>query len=190
MTSAAQMAANQANAQKSTGPRTPAGKAAASHNSISHGLTASGESLFAKSPALLAAFQEHEQKLRRDLGPSAYAEEFLFERWAFASFQYSRAQAYETQAECDMLDHPGDFEYERRWMRFTQMRLRLAREAAAAQKEYFALRQELLASEQTRRQMQAMAFAHQQAPPDISLDQIRQLFEQRMAQRAARGPGA
>jgi hypothetical protein len=38
--------------------------------------------------------------------------------------------------------------------------------------------------------MQAMAFAHQQAPPDISLDQIRQLFEQRMAQRAARGPGA
>jgi hypothetical protein len=36
----AQMNANRLNAQKSTGPRTPEGKAAASRNSLTHGLTA------------------------------------------------------------------------------------------------------------------------------------------------------
>jgi len=39
-TSPAVKAANQANAQKSTGPKTPDGKAASSQNSVKHGLTA------------------------------------------------------------------------------------------------------------------------------------------------------
>ena len=39
MSTAAQIAANQANSQRSTGPRSPEGKAAASQNNFRHGLT-------------------------------------------------------------------------------------------------------------------------------------------------------
>jgi hypothetical protein len=42
MASAAQIAANQANAQHSTGPRTEAGKAAVAHNRLTHGLSSPG----------------------------------------------------------------------------------------------------------------------------------------------------
>jgi hypothetical protein len=38
MTSEAQLAANRLNARKSTGPRTPAGKAAVGLNNMKHGL--------------------------------------------------------------------------------------------------------------------------------------------------------
>ena len=40
MSSTAQAIANIENAQRSTGPRTEAGKAASSHNALKHGLTA------------------------------------------------------------------------------------------------------------------------------------------------------
>ena len=42
MASAAQIAANQANAQHSTGPRTEAGKVAVAHNRLTHGLSSPG----------------------------------------------------------------------------------------------------------------------------------------------------
>ncbi len=42
MASAAQIAANQANAQKSTGPKTPPGKAMSCRNSVKHGLSGRG----------------------------------------------------------------------------------------------------------------------------------------------------
>jgi hypothetical protein len=40
MASVAQIQANRSNAQKSTGPRTPQGKATASQNAVKHGLLA------------------------------------------------------------------------------------------------------------------------------------------------------
>ena len=43
--SPARLAANRANARKSTGPRTPEGKAASRENALKHGLTGAGEVL-------------------------------------------------------------------------------------------------------------------------------------------------
>ena len=140
-TSSKQILANQANAQKSTGPRSEAGKAASARNAFTHGLSASPETLFANAPAVAEEFRAYEETIRKDYGPQVAAIEPLFDRWVFASFQLKRAQAYETRAEMDMANDFGNLELEKRWMRFTQMRLRLAREAAAALKDYHAIRE-------------------------------------------------
>jgi hypothetical protein len=140
MSTPQQILANQANAQKSTGPRSAEGKAAAARNAFTHGLSASPETLFANAPAVADEFRAYAENLRKDYGPQVAALEPLFDRWVFAAFQLQRAQSYETRAEMDMANDFGNAELEKRWMRFTQTRLRLAREAAAALKDYHALR--------------------------------------------------
>src|SRR5579862_8004792 len=55
MATAAQIAANRANARRSTGPRTPEGKAASSRNALTHGATASD--------TYLADFRAHFQPI-------------------------------------------------------------------------------------------------------------------------------
>jgi hypothetical protein len=141
MSTPQQITANQANAQKSTGPRTAEGKSASARNAFTHGLSATPESLFANAPAVAEEFRAYEAALRADYGPQVAALEPLFDRWAFAAFQLHRAQSYETRAEMDMANDFGNPDLEKRWMRFTQTRLRLAREAASALKDYHALRE-------------------------------------------------
>ncbi len=140
MSTPQQIQANQANAKKSTGPRTAEGKAASSRNAFTHGLSATPESLFANSPALAEEFRAFEGAMRADYGPQVAALEPLFDRMVFAQFQLKRAQSHETRAEVDMMNDFGNLDLEKRWMRFAQMRLRLSREAAAAQKDYHALK--------------------------------------------------
>jgi hypothetical protein len=53
--SAAQLAANRANAQKSTGPRTPEGKAAVRYNAVTHGMRCDPAALPNEDPAVVAA---------------------------------------------------------------------------------------------------------------------------------------
>ena len=62
-----QLAANRANAKKSTGPRTAAGKLASSRNSYKHGLT--GLSIL-RTPEEQAAYEAFESRLLRDLAPA------------------------------------------------------------------------------------------------------------------------
>ena len=57
MSSAAQVAANVANAQHSTGPRTEEGKQTSSRNALKHGLTASTVLIPGEDPAAYAAFK-------------------------------------------------------------------------------------------------------------------------------------
>jgi hypothetical protein len=71
MATASQAAANLDNAQHSTGPRTEAGKAASSHNSLKHGLTAQTVLLPGEDPAAYAAFREG---LLHDLAPVNHIE--------------------------------------------------------------------------------------------------------------------
>jgi hypothetical protein len=57
MASEKQIAANRANAQKSTGPRTGAGKAVARYNALTHGLTAARIVIFGEDEKEFEAFQ-------------------------------------------------------------------------------------------------------------------------------------
>jgi hypothetical protein len=88
MASAAQIAANRANAQNSTGPRTEAGKAASSRNALKHGMTAKSYLVFDESWDDFVAFHG---LLRHDYEPQGAAEEEIVERIVLAAWCLRRA---------------------------------------------------------------------------------------------------
>jgi hypothetical protein len=94
MSSDAKIAANRANAKKSTGPRTAAGKAASSRNNTRHGLTANKLLLDTEDPAQYEA-------LRSDLigsyRPANAAELMLVEEIAQNFWRLQRARNIETE---------------------------------------------------------------------------------------------
>ncbi len=88
MATEAQIEANRANAQKSTGPRTPEGKAIVSHNAITHGLLARAGVLPGEQEHEFAA---HRQGLLQQLRPGAPLEEVLADRIVDLSWRLKRA---------------------------------------------------------------------------------------------------
>jgi hypothetical protein len=93
MASAAQIAANQANAQLSTGPRTPEGKAAVARNRTTHGLSSPGFFLLpGEDPqefaVLLASYHEEHQ-------PDGPTESFLVNELAHCQWKLRRVAAME-----------------------------------------------------------------------------------------------
>ncbi|WP_165064606.1 hypothetical protein [Paludisphaera rhizosphaerae] len=89
----AQIRANRENAQKSTGPKTEAGKARARMNALKHGLRS-------KSPSVLPHEDPAELEARinlwvADWGPRNAIERALVERAAKASWALERAERYE-----------------------------------------------------------------------------------------------
>ncbi len=88
MTTEAQIEANRANAQKSTGPRTPEGKAIVSRNALTHGLLARAGVLPGEDEHEFAA---HRQELLQQLRPGAPLEEDLAERIVDLSWRLQRA---------------------------------------------------------------------------------------------------
>ena len=83
MSSPAQAAANLANAQHSTGPRTDAGKAAASQNALKHGLTASTVLIPGEDPAEFAQFEQSLFDFWRpfDTGEEVMVQELIYVQW-------------------------------------------------------------------------------------------------------------
>ncbi|NQT17467.1 MAG: hypothetical protein HQ582_32225 [Planctomycetes bacterium] len=77
MTSQRQIAANRRNAKRSTGPKTPAGKAASSANSLRHGLTAATTVLPDEAVEVYEAFR---QALVDELAPATVVEAILVDR--------------------------------------------------------------------------------------------------------------
>jgi hypothetical protein len=90
----AQISANRANAEHSTGPKTVIGKAVASRNAIRHGLTGKQVVINGEDPAAYEA-------LRRDLidsyGPVGAAEAILVEEIAQNFWRLQRARALEAE---------------------------------------------------------------------------------------------
>jgi hypothetical protein len=93
--SAARMTANRANAARSTGPKTPEGKARSRCNAFKHGLTGEGVVLpnedAAEVERRLAAFQD-------ELKPSGEIGRSLVRRAAFLSVRLDRSVSQETAA--------------------------------------------------------------------------------------------
>ncbi len=109
MASENQIAANRVNAQQSTGPRTPDGKAASSRNAVTHGLTAKN----------IVPCTESEKIEFRTIHESAYAEwkpvgsgeTFLVDRIVYSRCNLLRVTRLLGELETGTLDDVLDPEY-------------------------------------------------------------------------------
>ena len=87
MSTQSKIEANRRNAQKSTGPRTPSGKAVASMNAVKHGLAARMPVVPGESEA---EFQAYTERWLDDLKPAGPMQEFLAERIISISWRLRR----------------------------------------------------------------------------------------------------
>jgi hypothetical protein len=92
MATQSQIDANRINAQKSTGPRTPEGKAKSRRNGLLHGLTAKTCMLDGEDPAELTNLVD---KLSEEYHPQDIDEDFYVERMAKARCRYNRIMPLE-----------------------------------------------------------------------------------------------
>jgi hypothetical protein len=95
MSSQAQILANRRNAQKSTGPRTPEGKAIIAQNAIKHGLTAGQDIISSEN---LAEFDLYRDRMLTELTPIGPMESMLAERIISLSWRLKRAIRIQNQA--------------------------------------------------------------------------------------------
>ena len=95
MTTEAQVLANRANAQKSTGPRTPEGKAKVAQNAVTHGLLAKEALVVGED---LDQFDLFRDQMRADLAPAGIVESLLVERIVGLSWRLQRAERFHTEA--------------------------------------------------------------------------------------------
>jgi hypothetical protein len=95
MTTEAQIEANRINAQKSTGPRTPEGKAKVSQNALKHGLLARHAVIIGED---LDDFDLFRDQFRAELAPVGIAESRLVERIVGLSWRLQRAERFGTEA--------------------------------------------------------------------------------------------
>jgi hypothetical protein len=94
MATEAQILANRRNAQKSTGPRTHEGKAAASQNSIKHGFLARQAVISSESQA---DFDLYRNQILEELAPASPMESMLAERVVNLSWRLKRANRTQNQ---------------------------------------------------------------------------------------------
>ena len=103
MSTPAQVAANLANAQKSTGPRSDTGKAASSRNALTHGLRSKE---FVVPPGQEEDFAAFVHGYRADLQPEGAVEEDLFTRLVHAAWTLRRCREVEARAGYSAGDDP------------------------------------------------------------------------------------
>jgi len=103
MSTPAQVAANTANARKSTGPRTDSGKAVSSRNARTHGLRSKE---FVVPPGQEEDFAAFVSGYRADLQPEGAVEEDLFTRLIHAAWTLRRCREVETRVGYGANDDP------------------------------------------------------------------------------------
>jgi len=101
MSTDAQIDANRRNARNSTGPRTPAGKAKSSANSVKHGLSGAFRVLDTENQE---EFEELIAEYHRTFQPSNTHERFLIEEIAQARWRLARARRLESELIEDLVE--------------------------------------------------------------------------------------
>ncbi len=94
MSTEAQIIANRHNAQKSTGPSTRQGKAAASQNSVKHGLFARQRVISSENQA---EFDLYRDRIISELAPDSPMESMLAERIVILSWRLKRVGSIQNQ---------------------------------------------------------------------------------------------
>ena len=95
MYTAAQINANQLNAQQSTGPRTPEGKSATSKNSTKHGLSASYPVI--RTPEEQTQFDEMSVAFLEELRPYTPSDQTQFKQLILAAWNIDRCHRLEAE---------------------------------------------------------------------------------------------
>jgi hypothetical protein len=98
MSTSAQIAANQANAQLSTGPTSAEGKAASAQNNQKHGLTMMGSDFLVLPWECQPHFERLLANLRAEHQPATETENLLIDR--MAQHEWQRKRAMKLQVDC------------------------------------------------------------------------------------------
>jgi hypothetical protein len=174
MSTAAQIAANQANARRSTGPKTAAGKARVAQNAIRHGLTST---YFVIAEDEEPIFDKLDAELRAELNPQGAVENLTFLDLLHAAWNLHRARRMEqTCARADPDDFAGP--------QFTWLD-RIARHQARCQRAWYRALQELRTL-QTNRALREAALAKENAEHVPVLADIAKLTKQTQSRPANR----
>ena len=95
MASEAQVVANRRNAAKSTGPRTPEGKAVVAQNAVKHGLLARQAVIVGEDPG---EYEFYRDQMVGELAPVGLVESMLAERVVSLSWRLRRAERLQNEA--------------------------------------------------------------------------------------------
>ena len=148
MTTPTQLAANAANAQLSTGPRTPEGKQRSARNALTHGLTAREVVIL---PGERPAFDEMRADLEDDLRPQGALEHTLFAQLVHAAWNLRRLRLLEAGLVTDAPDPLLDRSLERDLDRLARYHARAERSFYRALRELRALQAGRAKAEMTKR---------------------------------------
>jgi hypothetical protein len=133
--SPAQLAANARNAQQSTGPRTPEGKARSAQNARKHGLTANDLMILPGETA--EELEEFIAGFQSEINPQGYLQQVLFNELVGAAWNLRRVRRMQAElcAGASYLEMATDHQFQMQLDRLERYRARLERTFARSLKE-------------------------------------------------------
>jgi hypothetical protein len=170
MSTEAQIRANRANSQHSTGPATAAGKATSSANATKHGLTSRSTERFA--PKDQEEYNDFRASLEQELQPIGIEEKAQFERHAFCLFMLERAQAFEAISQENWMQNPNCPILNRNLVTIQRYRRNYERDADRAYQNLSNLQAQRLLRAETNSTLQNELNSEAQLPPAANMTQL------------------
>jgi hypothetical protein len=169
-TTAAQIRANRANSQHSTGPSTAAGKAKSAANSTKHGLTSRSTERFA--PKDQEEYNQFREQLENELQPIGLEEKAQFERHAFCLFMLERAQTFEALSQEHWMQNPTCPVLTRNMESIQRYRRNYERDADRAYKNLANLQAERILRAETNNTLQSELNTTLNVPPAANMQKL------------------